>query len=770
MQPEQSTIDVQLQTFLSTHRVKRDDHWTHTTKLPSAVYFIENDELDKFMTIYCNAILGNVRPTISEKPSIYGPLRINFEFETSVDRGPARQYTEEMITRVIGYYQAEIKEIVEMDKFDDSLLCALLLEQPMPRIENGVVKDGFRIHFPHFICDEWLQDSYLRQKITVKMVQDKLWEGTHYSNSVDSFITATTATKIWFMYGSTVNPKYAPFMITRSYIAEKQIELSAIFEKTERNLYSDYHLPRFLSIRGYTIPTPLKPETCKHKPICTSPLIEPMLLKHAPTKKVLDDLQTIKDSQLMELLSDKRANNYALWLDTGIILFSIGKGCREALQLWIIFSIKSPAFQARDCEEKWMTMTVRDITIGSLQIIAQEDNPNRYKELKDARLRVLMMTALKEPKPVEYEIVRIALCKYQDKFICSRNTWFEFRDHRWHPIDNEGMILKRLLAETLFIDFFDLQVAISARCKSADDGSELDKLVTQSSRVSKMIQSLKTAQFLDRVVKMYKLFVRDNHFEQKLDANRNLFVCDNGVLDLELGLFRDGRPDDYCSLSCQYDFPQLMCSNDDEVMDVIAFFRRTFTNADTRNYFLDVVTMCLRGDNYKTLVLNYGAHSSGKSLALTFLKSVFGNYCGVLNRELLSGAPILDFASSLKGRRIVIGTEVDMTSLRLNIPMKLVGIDGRYHQTESVDNKWTVMLQCNGLPPGLTSEMHTLQYTTQFVIPDDAEKYPVPISKKEQHAVRRFHADIDLSDKLTTLRPALLWILFNRLKSTYGIT
>ena len=787
-------MEAQLRSHLNKHKVTKGEPWNHTTKIPSGVYFVGDDALDAFMTMYCNAISKGVRPTVTEKPGVYGPCRADFDLKAAMGQGTERQYTEEMVTKIIGYYQEEIKALIDEAEFNDRMLYAILLEKPGPRVENGIIKDGFHLHFPHFICEGWIQDSYLRNRVNEKMVKDKLWGKTLYTEPVDKFIDVQMATKPWLMYGSTKDPKIHPFLVTRAYDADtNQIDLSVVFdeEMVGRKQAVTYYLPRLMSVRGFMEATALRPETEKFRTLYQRKPRKVVIQKKRPLEDVLTDLQTIKEAEFMSMLSDERADDYSQWLDVGWTLFCISGGQEEGLQMWIDFSKRSDKFQDGVCEEKWSKMTVQGKTLGSLRMMARIDSPDRYKEWSNTNLNTVMRNALVEPKPAELDIAKVVHCKYRDRFICSnarKDIWYEFRDHRWHFMD-DGITIRRILGKELIEDFCDLKKKLADEIRTKAD-SEAAKAMEHDKRALKIVSELKTSKFHEKVLKMCKLFFHDPKFEQKLDENKKLFVCENGVLDLELGLFRDGRPDDFCSMSCQIEYPQTASREDDEVKDVDEFFRRIFTNAARRDYFLDIASSCLQGGNiYKTLLFNTGDGDNGKSLTFTFMEKVFGDYCFTLNRELLivskgnsSGSARPDLIS-LKGRRLVVGKEVAKTeTLNIGVLKELTGNDSinardLYQHGKDMKNinpSWTLMIQCNEPPkiPGddeaMWNRLRVLEYDSKFVRPNYLDKYPVPVSEDEQFKMRRFKADLEFGARLPELASALLWLLFERFKNNRG--
>src|SRR5437762_9694216 len=127
-------------------------------------YFIDAGNKDTFFKYVCDAVYeGNIF-TIAEKSERYGPLRVDFDFKAPISVGLKRQYDETLLKEIVSFYQKEIKSIVSQADYSDDMLTCIVLEKESPRIEinetskESQVKDGFHFHFPHFICEERIQD------------------------------------------------------------------------------------------------------------------------------------------------------------------------------------------------------------------------------------------------------------------------------------------------------------------------------------------------------------------------------------------------------------------------------------------------------------------------------------------------------------------------------------------------------------------------------------------------------------------------------------
>ena len=65
--------------------------------------------------------------------------------------------------------------------------------------------------------------------------------------------------------------------------------------------------------------------------------------------------------------------------------------------------------------------------------------------------------------------------------------------------------------------------------------------------------NLKTTAFKDNIVKECKEPFYDKNFANNLDTNFYLLGFNNGIYDLKTSVLRDGRPDDYVSMSTNID-------------------------------------------------------------------------------------------------------------------------------------------------------------------------------------------------------------------------
>ena len=823
-------MEVQLRTFLEDSKVAKGEPFTHTAKStgalaggwPSGSYYIETDYLDDFWTIYCNNIRKDVRPTITERPGPYGPLRVDFDFKSTLDDGLARQYSPDILKLIVGAYQAEIKLIIDEEEFDNKMLWCVVLEKPAPRVEEGKVKDGFHLHFPHFICEGWIQDNYLRDKVSIRMLEGKFWADGKFTTPIGEFIDKNIARKLWMLYGSmNYKGKYStPYLYNRwekvpesdrfghafnHKLQEMNMEDMFYDEMISRAKSVSYYMPRFMSVRGYVQATTLTEAILAKKSAMTKRKSRRRNVpKKRSTENVMTDLKLVKDGEIMGMISDDRSDNYDGWMYVGWSLFDIGQGCDDALEMWIDFSRRSGKYVDGECEDLWGRMENRDKTVGALLSMAKNDSPDEYNAWKNTNVRFCLWKSLSEQKPNEYD-VSIVVCKmYEDRFVCAdakRDVWWEYREHRWRPMD-DGITLKKLIVEDVVEKYCSLRKEIADEVNDIEyrmgiaekDSVESRELAMKHKqkqdmrkRCSAIVTALKTVAFHKKLLEMCKLKMYNCDFLKKIDENRMLLGCENGVIDLEMGTFRDGLPDDYITFSTGL-YYQEYNPDDEDVKDVDDYLLKVYPNKNRREYFKDFMASCMQGGNVnKRFLIATGPSDGAKSMTFAFLELVFGSgndgYFGKFPRELIvqatgrsSSSGARPELSRVRGKRIMGCQEIAKNeSINIGFVKEATGNDsfysrGLYEKGTEIKPQFTLLMQCNEPPvvPGhdeaTWSRIRVLDHESKFVKPQDLGKWPVPITLTEQLEMKRFYADPTFRKQLPNLAPVLLWKLFQRFK------
>ncbi|KAJ3082129.1 hypothetical protein HK102_001894 [Quaeritorhiza haematococci] len=180
------------------------------------------------------------------------------------------------------------------------------------------------------------------------------------------------------------------------------------------------------------------------------------------------------------------------------------------------------------------------------------------------------------------------------------------------------------------------------------------KLAAQIQKVTKKVQK---ESFMTRVAKQSCARLLKEDYEDivaRLDGNKNLLGFNNGVYDLERGLFRDGRPNDYISKSVGYEY----VPNDHEHRTEIEhFFVTLFPDQELRDYVMRYLASCLSGNTQDQMIfLAHGGSQSSSLLAL--MKEALGpDYASTT--DTVTGRQRSDFHAVLKGKRFVYSQTVE---------------------------------------------------------------------------------------------------------------
>jgi P4 family phage/plasmid primase-like protien len=271
------------------------------------------------------------------------------------------------------------------------------------------------------------------------------------------------------------------------------------------------------------------------------------------------------------------------------------------------------------------------------------------------------------------------------------------------------------------------------------------------------------------------------HFYKELDVNPNVFVCNNGVLDLKTLEFREGSPEDLVTLSCNIEYLSSeeiseSFKHQESLLKLQDFLDTIFPELDLLNYTLDIISESLCGVvRRQELFVCTGSGSNGKSKFFEFLTLVFGDYSGKVSPALLtknrgdanSASPAI---ADLRGKRLVTCQEPDENEkFKTGVMKELTGADpltGRQLHMPLITfiPQYKMYIQCNDKPDvdstddGTWRRLKVINYIAKFVESDDEKlkntrKYPY-----------HFEKDPNLTESFIEWAPIMLNMLFDRYK------
>jgi P4 family phage/plasmid primase-like protien len=775
-------MDDRLIKFLTSLEVGKDQPFTHTSKIkPLRRYYIEGEKLEKFYQVYNQVITEGCIAGITEKPNAVVPLIVDIDFKCTLNNGLQRYYKPKHIREIIQIYHEIIEEIAEEPT--EKMFYCCVLEKTEPVSYQGYCKDGFHLHFPYFYTQHWVQKEYIRNQVIQRVLERKIFADIPIAESIEKVFDRNIPNVTWLMYGSRKEPKAEAYKITKFYNKDLEfLPIKTVFKKYARNNVNqensgkrEWNLPRYMSIRntpnGEPIEeTPLKKEILENKPKTGTFKIQ----RKKEYKRDLDEIFTDLDDAryiLEQLIDQERASDYGKWMEIGWILFNICEGHQKGLDLWIAFSSRCPEkFQEGVCEKEWSKMEVRNYSLATLKWLGKNDSPNEYNSWKNSKVNHFLEQGLSQS---HNDIAKILYIMYENEYICAdieKDVWYKFKGHRWIK-SAKGIDLRWHLSHELSNKYSELISRYMQERQLTEDLTEKQSYDTKAANILKLIQKLKNSTFKNCVMKEALEYFYKKDFVEKMDENPNLLVCENGVYDTENKIFRDGRPDDYCTKSTglyYHDFEE----DDPRVIELNEVFKKVFVNPKLLKFFRQTVSDLVRGGNrHKIFIIWTGVGDNGKSVCADLLEKALGDYYYTPPTTLLTGKQQQSSGATAellpcKGARAVVLSETDNADvLNCGTMKKLTGGDpfyarGVFKEPTKITPQFKLVLHCNKLPnvsaedKASWNRIRVLPFESKFVKICDAPK-----SISEQNNLKIFPMDKGLKARIDSLAEPFLWWL-----------
>ena len=405
--------------------------------------------------------------------------------------------------------------------------------------------------------------------------------------------------------------------------------------------------------------------------------------------------------------------------------------------------------------------------MGSLHRWARLDEPEKYAEVVRESVTNYI---LKSVTCTTYDVARVVyeLYKYQYKCVSIKhNAWYEFRSHRWHKIDCAIGLRKRISNDVLN-EYLHLVGHYTSNAIVQQDENK-DQYLVKSKALTDVTYKLRDYTFKEKVLKECITFFHDEYFFSKLDCNPYLIGFDNGVYDLKKAEFRDGRPEDYISISTGNDYMEF--EHDDEIIQQIyTFMAQIFPKKSTRDYMWILMSSFLLGQNIEQKFHIFtGTGANGKSVLIDLFEMCFGDYCVKLPVTLLTqkraaaGAANPELARARPARFASMQEPSDKETMNIGFMKELTGGDkimvrALYQEPLEFKPKFKLALCCNHLPKVPPNDeacwrrLRVVEFIAKF------KDFPNPDNPLE------FQKDEFLHDKMYSWKEAFMYLLLQYYK------
>lgn len=761
-----------LYNFLNIYRLNEKSIKPTHTSMGSFLgsFNIPDNKMDEFYKLYKKVIKANQIPNLLEVHLDYGPIIIDLDFKYTLKSSTilTRIYTYEDIKIVLELYN---KTICNFLSINDDNFKVFLLEKSKPKIivrndSNNTIqyKDGVHIIYPEICVFNKIQLLF-RELVLNKIIEDKLLDHLTLDNNMDDvFDRAVIERNNWLLYGSGKDSNTDNlYKLSKTY----NFELDEIEDDEEEDIDD---LVRYLSIRKFK-----SEDHAKYKNDFNldklSNLYNEIISRKTNNKPYTLNTDIRKAKILTGLLNRNRANNYSTWIEVGFCLHNIDE---SLLEEWIEFSKKSPtSFKEGECEKLWVKFRHEGLSIGSLYRWAKEDNPEAYSnfllnEIDDIIKSSLDITSYSVAK-VFYEFN-----KYQ--FVCvsiSKKRWYEYRNHKWMIMDEAHTIINKINTE-LSNEYIKLSIAYNQKALNTDSNEEKKTLINKSQLASKIATKLHEISFKKNIIAELCILYYDPKFMEKLDENRYLMSFSNGVYDLKNDYFRNGRPEDYISMSTNCPYIRYD-ENDEKIIEVLNFFENIQPEEDMREYLLLKLSSFVEGiQRDQKFEIWTGTGANGKGRILKLLLDSFGDYATTISITLLTkprsdangASPAL---AQTKGKRCCVFQEPENDDKIYVGHMKnLTGGDKQMARPLYCDPiefypQFKTILACNKLPEMPSADGGTWRRVR--VVPFEMKFVDNPTEQFHRKKIN------NLDDLMMEWKSAFMTILINKYKKyiKYGI-
>jgi P4 family phage/plasmid primase-like protien len=686
-------------------------------------YYISPEEYPEFLKVYYNDIVktGKCEYLTEKQLEKNAPILVDLDlrFDTSVK---TRQYTSDHITDLIDLYLGVLKD--DIYQFDeDTNFPIYVLEKDSVNCLKDKTKDG--IHLIFGIQSDRVTQILLRKKIVSKIAG--CWDDLPITNSWEDVFDdgISIGHTNWQLFGSR-KPLHDAYKLTRIYnitfdttdeafgmdiIDPKKFDMEANIHKLSARYDSHYSpymmrsgfLEEYAKINGGN-PTALKQRV-------TNPGQNALLLNavfsssaafvNISNKQQLDDtIQSFLDNA--ELNNDYETREihdyvmtlpdsyyelgcYTRWIRVGWCLRNINP---RYFIIWLVFSAQARNFDFGTVSElytTWDKMRMNDdfkgLTKRSLMYWSKQDAYEKFVKVRESTIDFYIEQTIDSymaslacsddnKKPTgcgEADIAEVLYQLKKDQFVCVSvrdNIWYQFKNHHWQIIDSGTTLRSSITNELRNLYFKKAQSVSDQRATLEEDDKRSETLGKRINKILAIVERLGKTGDKKNIMTEAKDKFYDSEFLRQLDTNPWLMCFKNGIWDFKDGIFRDGKPDDFISLSTGIDYIKIDAKKDEtEIREIKLFMQQLFPIPELEKYMWQHLASSLIGTSANQTFNNYiGEGSNGKSVLTSLMGMILGDYKGdlphtAITQQRTKVGGLAPEIVALRGKRYVVMQE-----------------------------------------------------------------------------------------------------------------
>ena len=364
-------------------------------------------------------------------------------------------------------------------------------------------------------------------------------------------------------------------------------------------------------IEAQPIPPPPPPRTA-------TPTAEPEALTDDQIKN-----NNTKDLDKFKLISKcynkERISNY----DSYFKLTMAIKNCfgDTGKEIWDEICSQGDNYDRNKNNEQWYKYTAKTkeeklLKFGSLVKWAKEDNPTKYHELFG--------------KKINWDLSEAEFAK-KLKEICFDNKHVLFTGKGKEP---EGYLYNGVYWVDLSLHNAELkQKHFDNLYKFYIEALQKEKDNLEENIYKSLMGQIKTLNTNKTRTNILKIFQADNYVvDVEWNKNKNLFVFENCVYDLEKDAFVPSNPEDYINTSCGYKYDDSKKEEFEKAKEKLKTFVNNILLETDKEYVWTLMGSCLKQENQEEKAyFLLGGGRNGKGTLFVPFKNSLGKYWGELN-------------------------------------------------------------------------------------------------------------------------------------------
>ncbi|NP_078717.1 DNA primase [Lymphocystis disease virus 1] len=766
-----------METILKDTKVGKGQTFTHVS-IEGGKYLLDAYRYPLFW----QTVVNNKAIHLLETRYKESPITLDFDIKET-----QQIYTKEILKKL---HKQIINYLKEYLNVADANLIGVFLHKPFKLTETNLIKQSFHLHYPKILMNVVdLQQLIIELKEECKTILN------------GDYLDLNSGKVCWFIYGAS---KVADDPYCIKYVFNEACKSVDFYTSLKGTLYpscfGSTDDPRILACFYLTImPQDKEPYLVTFKTVKLS-LVDKIISKKA--NLLIEPLEKqSKLQKLIDLLPNECSNDRIIWLEIGFCLWQITDGSNEGFQLWLSFSKRSEKFNQDECFDIWFKqMKPNSFTIASLYWFIKKYNPIGFIDY----IRLYKCSPAKYYTDGSHVgIAKIIHHHFKMEFKCSsikNHTWFKYDDVVWAEC-HVGVNLRRIISDAkgpIFRVLNQQIIVISNLINNEELDDEYyiwqsklihlstEELINFRTQLCKIKKSLRMTQFKNSVMRECEELFFDPLFNQKIDSNPYLMAFQNGVFDFKQKLFRQGRPDDYCSKKLtinyvDYGISQLLSCNPEDFInqglkETLIFLEQVFPDIELRVFFIRQLASAFIGGNSEKICLFWtGSGNNGKTITQTLMEQMFGPFAVKLNTSVITGKKLPtgqanpELVRTGGGVRWAVMEEPDSDErINAGILKSLTGNDTFWARdlyctgkdTKEIIPMFKLHVICNNLPEikyadqAVWNRVRVIPFESVFKLAEEC-----PDTYKERLNQKIFPVDLKFSEKLSKLIEPLAYYL-----------